>query len=81
MPIIRSAKKKMRQDKKKTAHNQKIKLNLKGIVKKMRSNPTQKTLQEVFSKLDKATKTKLVHSNKAARLKSRLAKSLQKLSK
>lgn len=81
MPIIKSAKKKMRQDKKKTAHNLKIKLNLKSAVKKMRSKPTAKALQEVFSKLDKATKTKLIHPNKAARLKSRLTKSLQPLSK
>ncbi len=76
MPIIRSAKKKMRQDKKRTAHNSKIKDALKMLIKKMRREPSSKALQEVSSALDKAVKTKLIHANKAARLKSRLSKTL-----
>lgn len=66
----------MRQDRKKTAHNKVIENTLKGLIKEMRKNPTKKALQEVTSSLDKATKKKLIHANKAARLKSRLSKLL-----
>lgn len=74
MPIIKSAKKKMRQDKKRTAHNKELKDTIKGLVKTARRTPSVKSLQEVQSSLDKAVKTNLLHANKAARLKSRLSK-------
>ncbi len=74
MPIIKSAKKKMRQDKKRTIHNKTIENNLKGLIKNMRREPTLETLSKVTSSLDKAVKTHLIHVNKAARLKSRLGR-------
>ena len=64
----------MRKDKLKTKHNLAIKLNLKDLIKKARRTPSPKTFQEVQKALDKAVKTKLIHANKAARLKSRLSK-------
>lgn len=76
MPIIKSAIKKMRKDKTRTARNNEIKNSLKGAVKNARRSPSSETLQKAFSHLDKAAKTKLIHPNKAARLKSRLAKQL-----
>ncbi len=74
MPIIKSAKKKVRKDKKRTLHNKKIEETLKGLIKATRKNPTQKAFSDVMSKLDKAVKINLIHANKAARLKSRLSK-------
>jgi small subunit ribosomal protein S20 len=74
MPIIKSAKKKMRKDKVRTLHNTDIKNKLKGLLKSARRSPDPKILQELQSALDKAVKTKLIHANKAARLKSRLSK-------
>lgn len=76
MPIIKSAKKKMRRDKKVTVLNKTKKDNLKALVKSMRQKPNQQTLQQVFSALDKSAKIHLIHSNKSARLKSRLSKLL-----
>lgn len=76
MPIIKSAIKKVRKDKLRTARNKKRELNLKSLVKKARTNHTAKDLQAAFSALDKAAKVKLIHPNKAARLKSRLSKSI-----
>lgn len=76
MPIIRSAKKKVRKDKKRQAHNLLIKDQLKRLIKTMRKSPSGKNLKEVFSRLDKAAKTHLIHSGKASRLKSRLSKLL-----
>jgi small subunit ribosomal protein S20 len=75
MPVIKSAIKKMRKDRERTKHNLVIKLNLKDLIKKARRTPSPKTLQEVQKALDKAVKTKLIHANKASRLKSRLSKS------
>jgi small subunit ribosomal protein S20 len=74
MPIIKSAKKKMRKDKTRTLHNEQIKGNIKRLVKDARRNPSPDSLQKVFSALDKAAKVKFIHPNKAARLKSRLSK-------
>jgi len=74
MPIIRSAIKKVRKDKTRTARNKKRETALKALLKKARASKDKKTIQEVFSALDKAAKVKLIHPNKAARLKSRLSK-------
>ncbi len=76
MPIIKSAIKKVRKDKTRTARNKKRDLILKSLIKKVRMNKTAKDLQAVFSALDKAAKVKLIHPNKAARLKSRLSKGI-----
>lgn len=74
MPIIRSAIKKVRKDKVRTARNSKRRLALKALIKKARTRNSVKDLQAVFSALDKAAKVKLIHPNRAARLKSRLSK-------
>lgn len=74
MPIIRSAIKKVRKDKVRTARNKKRKLALKAAVKKARVTKSAKDIQAAFSALDKAAKVNLIHKNKAARLKSRLSK-------
>lgn len=74
MPIIRSAIKKVRKDKIRTAHNKKRELTLKSLIKKARTTKSAKDLQAVFSALDKAVKVNLIHKNKSARLKSRLSR-------
>lgn len=74
MPIIKSAIKKVRKDKVRSARNKKKGLALKSLIKKARVTKTAKNLQNAFSALDKAAKVHLIHPNKAARLKSRLSK-------
>ena len=81
MPIIKSAIKKVRKDKVRTARNKKRELALKSLIKKARVSKTAKNLQAVFSALDKAAKVHLIHPNKADRLKSRLSKGIKKTSK
>lgn len=78
MPLIKSAKKKLRQDRQRHARHLKMEEQISKLIKSMRRNPSTKLLQEVTSKLDKAAKIHLIHSNKAARLKSHLAKLLIK---
>lgn len=74
MPIIKSAIKKLRKDKVRTARNRARSANVKSLIKKARQAKTPTSLQAVFSALDKAAKVKLIHPNRAARLKSRLSK-------
>lgn len=74
MPIIKSAIKKVRKDKTRTARNKKREASLKSLVKKVRTSKAAKDLTAAFSALDKATKVNLIHKNKASRLKSRLSK-------
>jgi small subunit ribosomal protein S20 len=76
MPVIKSAQKKLRQDKKRQFANKKTKNAYKSLVKQARENPSAKAVQETFSMLDKAAKNGIIHKNKAGRLKSSLSKLL-----
>jgi small subunit ribosomal protein S20 len=72
MPLIQSAKKALRRDKKRTIVNLKIKNKMKIALKKAKKKTTKKNLSLAYSAIDKALKKKIIHKNKAARLKSRL---------
>ncbi|NMC35544.1 30S ribosomal protein S20 [Candidatus Beckwithbacteria bacterium] len=74
MPIIKSAKKALRQSKRRASFNKPVKSKAKTMLKKAYQTPTKENLSEAFSSLDKAIKRKLFHKNKVARLKSQLAK-------
>ena len=74
MPVTKSAKKALRRDRRRATINKRIKEKIKEVLKRVRKSPTKKNLQEASSVLDKAAKKKVIHKNKASRLKSRLAK-------
>lgn len=74
MPIIKSAKKKLRKDKKRTKLNLIYKEDYKKTIKKLKKNKKTEFLEEAYSKIDKAAKKGIIHKNKAARLKSKVAK-------
>lgn len=74
MPILQNAKKKLRQDKKRTIHNRKIKDTLKLLIKTAKAKKTREDVNKAFSGVDKAAKHNLIHKNKAARIKSSLSK-------
>lgn len=76
MPVIKSAKKKLKQDKKRTLVRAKTEVVLKDAVKKAVASPTAKNVSAAESLLDKAAKKHIIHRNKAARVKSRLARLL-----
>ena len=78
MPITKQAEKKLRHDKHITRVNMSIRKKVRMKIKTFRSKPDKKTLPETYSALDKAVKNHTIHKNKAARLKSRLAKMLIK---
>src|ERR1700690_903596 len=74
MPVLKHAKKKKRQDKKRTLQNKRVKAAFKLMVKKARQNPSNDVLSKSFRSIDIAVKKNIIHKNKAARLKSGLFK-------
>lgn len=74
MPLLKHAKKKLRQDKQRTLKNKSVRSVYKSALKTARENPTEPNVTKAFSLVDKAAKHNLIHDNKAARLKSSLSK-------
>ena len=81
MPAIKSARKKLRVDKKRASSNKKMEALVNITIKKAGKKPTPKSIQEAFSIIDKCVKKNIIHKNKAARLKSRLSKLISKKNK
>lgn len=79
MPITQSAKKALRRDRRRTVINLRIKRKIKAALKLARQKPTPKNLSSAYAALDRAAKKKIIHKNKASRLKSRLMKFVKKI--
>lgn len=77
MPLLKHAKKKLRQDKVRTIRNKKLKDSFKKLVKSARTEKTAEALSKAFSSVDKAVKHKIMHKNKAARMKAALTKVIE----
>lgn len=73
MPIIKSAKKRVRVSRRATIRNVKTKRALKSALKTFTKGPSTKAHSSVQSEIDKALKKRVIHKNKAARLKRRAA--------
>ena len=78
MPNIKAAEKWARQTAKRTTQNKDRKTRLKTIFKKALAGQDAEFAKSVESEYDKAAKTGVIHKNKAARKKSRLAKAMAK---
>jgi small subunit ribosomal protein S20 len=76
MPVIRSAKKKVRVDKRREAFNNQTERVIRSSVSNLKKSPVAENLSVVFSSIDKAAKNGVIHKNKAARMKARYAKLL-----
>jgi len=83
MPITRSAKKALRQSRKRHQRNLAVKTKIKKLQKQFRALLSQaqkaeaeKLLPEIFKALDKAAKEKVIKKNLAARKKSTFSKLL-----
>lgn len=76
MPNIKAAEKWARQTEKRTQKNKDVKTRLKTVFKKAVAQQDAEFAKSVESQFDKAAKTGVIHPNKAARKKSRLAKAM-----
>jgi small subunit ribosomal protein S20 len=74
MPIIKSARKRVKVAAKATIRNAKTKRQFKTSLKSLTKKPTIDAFREAQSAIDKAAKKNVIHKNKAARLKKRAAK-------
>lgn len=82
MPIIKSAQKKLRKDVKRTKRNLYYKEAIKKATKNVKKKAGDKSLlTKAYSIIDKAAKERVIHKNKAARLKSRISKLAPKTTK
>ena len=86
MPVIKSAKKRMRQNIKRRKRNFPLRSELKTVVKKMlqyikdgKAEDAAKYMPRAFSIIDTACKKNIIHKNNAARKKSRIARGLNDL--
>jgi small subunit ribosomal protein S20 len=78
MPIIKSARKKVRKDKKRTKVNALYVKAYQTTLKKIKKGgaDVKKLISLFYSQVDKAVKHHVIHKNKAIRLKSRVSKKL-----
>ena len=79
MPNIKAAVKWTRQTAKRTTANKDVKTRLKTVFKKAVTTKDAEFAKSVESQFDKAAKTGVIHKNKAARKKSRLAKAMARV--
>ncbi len=76
MPILQNAKKALRVAKRKALINQPIRSRLKTMIDSAKKSLELESVSRAFSAIDRAVKGKIIHRNKAARLKSQLSKKL-----
>lgn len=74
MPVLKHAKKKLRQDKGRTLRNKRVRELYKKLVKKAKENPSKDAVSAAFQAVDRAAKDHIIHNNKASRIKSSLSK-------
>jgi small subunit ribosomal protein S20 len=80
MPVTKTAKRALRGSAKKESVNKIIVSSLEASVRAARKSKTAEKILKAFSLADRAAKKKVIHKNKAARIKSQLAKLLPKTS-
>lgn len=78
MPLLRNAKKALRNSQKKAVFNREVKSRVKTTLDKVKAEPSIPNLSQAFSALDKAKKRGIFHRNKVSRLKSQLSLLLNK---
>lgn len=83
MPNVKSAEKRMRTNKIRAERNKQNRSRLRTAIKKVRQAETPESAAEALSAamvlIDRAAARRLIHPNKAARTKSRLASAINKL--
>jgi len=87
MPQRKAAKKDLKQNQKRKQANLRIKRKIKTATRSLKKTLTGKdsakiedALKQVYKLIDKAASKNIIHANKAARKKSRLAKATKKAS-
>jgi small subunit ribosomal protein S20 len=77
MPISLSAKKSLRKSLKNNKENVLFKNKVKLTIKNFLAKPTEESIKEAYSMVDKAVKKGIFHFNKGSRLKAKFARQLK----
>lgn len=78
MPVTKTAKRALRGSKRKKFVNEQIRRQLDLAVRLAKKGKSKTQITKAFSLADRAAKKKVIHKNKAARIKSSLSKLLPK---
>ncbi|MCH7951709.1 30S ribosomal protein S20 [Patescibacteria group bacterium] len=78
MPITKSARKALRRDRRRTQVNKPIRTRMMRLLRTAFDEPSGQNIAAAFSGIDRATKKRIFHQNRAARLKSRLMKATRR---
>lgn len=84
MPIIKSAKKRDRQNKKRRVRNKEVKMRMLTLVKNIQSTAktdvkkAEEFIPSVYSSIDTAVKKNIIHKNTGARKKSLVSRCVKK---
>jgi small subunit ribosomal protein S20 len=83
VPTIKSAEKRLRQSEKRRNHNKSVRSRIRTETRKLMeaesAEEAEERLQELYALLDRAAAKDVIHENKAAREKSRLARHVEEL--
>lgn len=83
MPTIKSAEKRLRQSEKRRKHNKSVRSRIRTETRRLMeaesAEEAEDRLQELYALLDRAAAKDVIHENKAAREKSRLARHVEEL--
>lgn len=80
MPVTKTAKRALRSSKRKENINKSIRNRLGVAMRLSKREKTEKKIRETISLIDRAAKRKIIHKNKAARMKSAISKILPRKS-
>lgn len=79
MPVTKTAKRALRGSKKKASINNLIRVNLEAAIRVAKKDKSIVKIAKAIALADRAAKKKLIHKNKAARIKSALSKFIPKV--
>ncbi|OGV96803.1 hypothetical protein A2W24_03125 [Microgenomates group bacterium RBG_16_45_19] len=74
MPVTTSAAKALRRDRRRTLVNLTLRSQVNSLVRQSTQRPTADLIRQAYSLLDRAAQNHILHPNRAAKLKSKLAK-------
>lgn len=78
MPVTVTAKRALRSSKRKQVVNKTLMTRLDIAMRKAKKSPTKASVSEVMRLADRASKKRIIHANKAARIKSRFTSLISK---
>ncbi len=81
MPVIKSAIKKLRRDKKREKENDVFRKSFDSAIRLAKKQKSHNSINKAVSIIDRAVKRNIIHKNKAARIKSSLSKLAKPVSK